>query len=108
MTHFALDINIRQKVHFDLNQPAALAVFAATSLNVEAETPRVIPAHACSRKLREQFANRGERTAVGDWIRSRRAPNCTLVNDDGLVDLIDPAQTAKCARLFLRVVKMPE
>src|SRR5438046_10136778 len=107
MTDFALDINVRQKMHFDLDQSAALAVFAATSLNVEAETPRVIAAHACGRKLCKQFANRGERTTVGNWIRSRRAPNCTLVNDDSFVDLIDPAQTAKCARLFLRVVKMP-
>src|SRR6266403_6248212 len=95
-------------MHFDLDQSAALAVFAATSLNVEAETPPVIAAHARGRKLCKQFANRGERTTVSDRIRSRRAPNCTLINDDGLIDLIDSAQTAKCARLFLRVVKMPE
>src|SRR5207245_593167 len=108
MTDFALDINVRQKVHFDLNQSAALAVFAATSFNVEAETPRVIAAHACGRKVCKQFANRGERTTVSDWIRSRRAPNCTLVNDDRFVDLIDPAQTVNCAWLFLRVIKVPE
>src|SRR5438874_3506259 len=95
MTDFALDINVRQKMHFDLDQSAALAVFAATSLNVEAETPCVIAAHACGRKLCKQFANRGERTTVSERIRSRRAPNCTLVNDDGLVDLIHPAKTAK-------------
>src|SRR5437879_13111282 len=105
MTDFALDINVRQKMHFDLDQSAALAVFAATPFNVEAETPRVIAAHACGRKLCKQFANRGERTTVGNWIRSRRAPNCTLVNDYGLVDLIDPAEPAKWARLFLPLGK---
>src|SRR5438552_1110377 len=108
MTHFALDINVRQKVHFDFDQPAALAVFAATTFDIEAETPRVITTHACGWKLREQFANRCEGTAVCDWIRSRRAPNRTLINDNGLVDLIDPTQNTKRPRLFLRIVEMTE
>src|SRR6185437_11288116 len=92
MTDFALDVNVRQKMHFDLDQSAALAVFATPSLNVEAETPRVIAAHACGWKLCKQFANRGERTTISDRIRSRSAPNRTLINDDGLIDLIDPVQ----------------
>src|SRR5882724_3633855 len=108
MTHFALDINVRQKVHFDFDQPAALAVFAATTFDIEAETPRVIPTDARGRKLCEQFANRCERTTVSDWIRSRRTPNRTLINHNSLVDLIDPAQTTKRPRLFLRIVEMTE
>src|SRR5207248_1004225 len=108
MTHFALDINVRQEVHFDLNQPAALAVFAATSFDIEAETPGVIPTDARGRKLREQFPNWCECPAVSDWIGSRRAPNRTLVNYDSFVDLVDPAQTAKRPRFFLRIVEMTE
>ena len=108
MTHFALDINVRQEVHFDFNQPAALAVFAATAFDIEAETPRIIPTDARGRKLCEQFANRCECSAISDWIRSRRAPNRTLVNHNGLVNLIDPVQTTKRPRLFLRIVKMTE
>src|SRR5437870_13507443 len=98
MTHFALDINVRQEVHFDFDQPAALAVFAATAFDIETETPRVITTHARRWKLREQFANRCERTAVSDGIRPRGAPNRTLINDNRFVDLIDSAQTTKQPR----------
>src|SRR5436309_6154839 len=91
MTHFALDINVRQKVHFDFNQPATLAVFAATAFDIEAETPRVISAYARHRKLCEQFPNWCERTTVSNWIRSRRAPNRTLINHNSFVDLINLA-----------------
>src|SRR5437762_7063395 len=72
MTHFALDINVRQEVHFDFNQPAALAVFAATAFDIEAETPRIIPTDARGRKLREQFPNWCERSAISDRSEERR------------------------------------
>src|SRR6266513_1797812 len=108
MTHFTLDINVRQEVHFDFNQPAALAVFAATAFDIEAETPRVIPTYARGRKLCEQFPNWCECSAVSDWIGSRRAPNRTLINHNGFVDLVDPAQTTKRPRFFLCVVEMSE
>src|SRR6266480_639159 len=108
MTHFALDIDVRQKMHFDFNQPAALAVFAATAFDIEAETPRVIPTDARGRKLREQFANRCECSAVSDWIGSGRAPNRTLINHNSFVDLVDPPQTTKRSRFFLRIVEMTE
>src|SRR6266567_72375 len=108
MTHFALDINVRQEVHFDFDQPATLAVFAATAFDIEAETPRVIPTDARGRKLREQFPNWCERSAVSDWIGSRRAPNRTLINHNRFVDLVDPAQTTKRPRFFLRIVEMTE
>src|SRR4029453_6267773 len=84
VTHFALDINVGQKMHLDLNQSAAFAILAATAFDVKTETSGIIATHSGGGKLREQLPNGGERAAVSDRISSRGAPNRTLVNDEGL------------------------
>src|SRR5207244_3815435 len=43
---FALDINIRQKMHLDLDQATAFAVLAAPALDIKTETTGPIAAHA--------------------------------------------------------------
>src|SRR5215475_14011426 len=68
VTHFALDVNIRQKMHLDLDQSAAFAIFAATAFDVKTETSGIIAAHSGGGKLREQLSDGSERAAISDWI----------------------------------------
>src|SRR5205809_5594435 len=48
---FALDVNVRQKMHLDLDQAAAFTVLAATAFDVETKTAGIVSAHAGRRKL---------------------------------------------------------
>ena len=92
-------------MHLDFDQAAAFAIFAAPAFDIEAETPRIVTAHARRRQLREQFADRRKRAGVGDRIRARRSADRALVDHDRLVDLFDSAQRAIRARFLFRVVK---
>src|SRR2546430_12008200 len=104
----ALDINVRQKMHLDFDQAAALAILAPATFDVETEPAGTVTAHPRSRQLREQFANRTEGARVGHWIRTGRPPNRALIDHDRLIDLFGPAQRAICARSLFRIVKTPE
>ena len=95
-------------MHLDLDQAIALAIFAAAAFDVETETPGVIAANARRWQLREKLANRRESSGVGDRIGARRAADRALVDDDGFVDLVEPAQLAVFARFLFRVVEMAE
>ena len=108
VANLALDINVRQKMHLDLDQAAALAILAPAAFDVEAEPAGTVTAHPRSRQLREQFANRTEGAGVGHWIRTGRPPNRALIDHDRLIDLFGAAQCAICARFLFRIVKTPE
>jgi len=65
---------------------------------VKLRKPRVIAARKSARRTLLQNHNSRigvNGTPVSDRIRSRRAPIALLVNNDGFVGLIDPAQTAE-------------
>ena len=100
MAHFAFDVNVRQKVHLDFDQSTAFTIFAAATFDIEAETPRVITPHPCCGESTEQFADRRERTGVGDWIGTRRPANRALVDDDPFINLFHPANRSIGARFF--------
>src|SRR5207244_3461198 len=89
--YFAFDVNVRQKVHLNFDQPAAFAIFAAAAFNIEAEASCVVTAHSRGGKLTEQFADRRECTGVGDWIGPWRPANGALVYNHSLIDLLDAA-----------------
>ena len=78
-----------------------MAIFATTTLDVEAETPRAVTAHPRSRQLAEQLPDRRKRPGVGDRIGARRAADRALINDDRLIDLIEPVECSVVARLVL-------
>ena len=50
----ALDIDVGQEVHLDLDDAVALAGFAASALDVEREAPRPVAARLGFRQLRNQ------------------------------------------------------
>ena len=87
LAHFAGNIDIRQKMHLNLDDAVAFAGLAPAALHVEAETAGLVTAHPGFRSLAEQFAHRVEQPGVGGRIRSRRATDRRLVDVDDLVDI---------------------
>src|SRR3954468_21475003 len=63
-THLARDVDIRQELHLDLEDPVALAVLDPTALDVEAETARLIAAEARLGDAGEELADRREQADV--------------------------------------------
>jgi hypothetical protein len=55
-------------VHFDLDDAVALARFAASAFDVEAEAPVLVAAHLGVLREREQLADHVERARVGRGV----------------------------------------
>src|SRR3546814_8363033 len=62
---------IGQEVHLDLDQPVALAHFAAPALDVEAEAPRFVAARAAFGQAGEPVTDLGEGAGVGGGVGTR-------------------------------------
>ena len=84
--YLARDKHIGKEVHLDLDDPLPFTCFAPSALDVERETPGLIPAHASIRGLTEQLANHVERAGVGRRVRARGPSDRTLVDVDDFVD----------------------
>ena len=98
--HFAHNVNVGQKIHFDAAEAVALAGFAAAAFDVEAETAGAIAAFARFRKHGEEFADRGEHAGVGGGIRTRRAADGRLIDLDDFVDVFGADQfTVRAGRI---------
>ena len=54
---FTSHVYVRQKMHFDLDDPVTLARLAASAFDIEAEPPRPVAAHLRIRQLGEQRAD---------------------------------------------------
>ena len=80
-------VNIRQKVHFNRQNAAAFAGFAASALDIEAEPPGAVAAHFGILCVGKQRADVAKHACVGGRVGARRAANRRLVDAD---DLIDP------------------
>src|SRR5690606_38743435 len=94
------DINIRQEMHLDLDQPVALTGLAPAPLDVEAETTGFIPARLRLGQPGKPVADRGKGTGIGGRVRPGRAANRALVNVDHLVQMLEsPDRLAGCRRL---------
>ena len=83
------DIDVRQEMHFDLDDAVALAGFAAPALDVEGEAPRLVAARLGFRQAREPFADRREGAGIGGRIGARRAADRRLVDVDHLVEMFE-------------------
>ncbi len=88
VAHFALYVDVGHEVHFDAALTVALAGFAASSGDVEAEAARLVSALARFGKPREEIADGREDLRIGGGIRARGAADGSLVDADNLVDLV--------------------
>src|SRR4051812_11349178 len=89
LAHLARDVDVRQELHLDLDDPVALAVLAAAALDVAADPPGLIAADACLGRPGEQLADRPEQPDVRCRVGARRAADGALVDLDDLVDVLD-------------------
>ena len=95
-------------MHLDALHPVALAGLAAPAFDVETKTARLVSADPGGRQPRKQIPDRPKRAGVSHGIGARGAPDRRLVNDDGLVDLVEPENPVVLSRAILGPVKMPE
>ena len=93
----ALDVNVRQEMHLDLDDTVALAGLAASAFDVEGEPARRVAAGAGLWKVREPFADWRERAGIGRWVRARRPADWLLIDVDDLVQQFDPVDPAVLA-----------
>ena len=99
MAHLARHVDVREKVHLDLDDAVALAGFAAPAFYVERKTAGTVTAFARHRHASEQFADRREEPGVGRGIRARRASDRALIDVDDLVEMIESLDCVVRGRL---------
>ena len=102
------DVHRRQKVHLNFENAIALAFFAATTLDVEAEAAWLIATHLGGRQPSKEVADVVEHAGIRGGIAPRRAANGRLVDDDDLVQTLVAFEDAMFTRTFLGTVKLAE
>src|SRR5438105_2286258 len=108
MADFTLDVNVWEEMHLDFDEAATFAIFAPAAFDIETETAGIVAPHPCRRQLRKELANGCKCPCVSDRVRPRCAPNCALIDDDGLIDLFHATQAAEATWSLLGIVKMAE
>src|SRR5258708_19098319 len=106
VAHLARNIDVREEVHLDLDDPVPLTVLAPTAPHIEAEAARLVAAHLRLGKLREEVAHVREHAGVRRGIRPRRAPDRRLVDVDRLVEVLEPLHRVVCARPVLGPIEV--
>src|SRR5207237_342043 len=101
----ALDVDVGQKVHLDLDDAVALAGFAAPALDVERKPPRQVAARLGFGQPGKPVADRGEAAGVGRRVGARRAADRRLVDVDDLVEKLVAFERLKRRRRLARVVE---
>ena len=95
----ALDVDVGQEVHLDLDEAVALAGLAAPALDVEGEAPGLVAARLGLRQPGVPFADRAEGAGVGGRVGARRAADGRLVDVHDLVEEFEPVDIVVGARL---------
>src|SRR5260370_4124379 len=103
--YLAGDVNVGQEVHLDAADAVALRRLAAAALHVERKTPRPVAAHSPFRQLREKLADVREEPRVRRGIRTRCAPDRTLVDVNHLVEMLDAFESLVGARALAAAVE---
>src|ERR1700675_1877938 len=86
--HFAHDIHVGKKIHFDASQAVALASLAAAALHIKTKTSGFVTALARVWKHGKKIADWRENACIRCGIRTGSSANGRLVDLDDLVDLL--------------------
>src|SRR3954464_12137332 len=78
----ARDVDVRQELHLDLDDPVALAVLAAAALDVEREPARRVATEARLGRGGEELPDRPEQPGVRRGVRAWRPADRALVDLD--------------------------
>src|ERR1019366_8823591 len=104
--HFALHVNVGQKVHFDAALAFALARFAASAGNVEGEAAGLVSALARFGQHGVEVANRRKDSGIGCGIGARGAPDRRLVDANDLVDQLRSGNGFVRAGFLARTIEL--
>src|SRR3546814_1424506 len=93
LADIALDVDVGEEVHLDLDQAVAGARFAAAALDVEREAAGLVAARLAFGQPREPIADLGEGAGISRRVRARGAADRRLIDVDHLVEKIGRAQS---------------
>src|SRR6185369_11108910 len=85
-----------------------LTFLAATALHIETKAPDAVAAYLRRRELGKQIANMIEEPGIGRRITSWCASDRSLVDNNNLVQLLEPLNRPVRARAFLGAIEMAE
>src|SRR5262249_26608661 len=102
----ALDIDIGQEVHLDLDDAIALAGLAAPTLDVEGKAAGLVAASGRLGQAGEPVGDGGEGAGGGGGVGARGAPDGRLVDVDDLVEMLQPFDTLVLARMKSGAVEL--
>ncbi len=105
LAYFTGNIDIRKKMHLNLQDPISLARFAAASLHIKAESARSIAAHPGILCCSKYFSYGCEGICIGGGIRARRPADGGLIYDDDFIDMLGAQKLIMLSRLCLAAVK---
>src|ERR1035438_8256376 len=94
LADIAGDVDVGKEAHFDALLAVALAGFAASALDVEAESAGLVAAFPRFGQQRKKVADWGERAGIGGRIGARRAADRRLVDANDFVDLVGALEGA--------------
>ena len=95
-------------MHLDLDDAVSVASLATPTLDVEAEAPVAVAAHAGVRRVGKHRADEVEKSAIRRGVRSRRAPDGALVDIDHLVQRFDSVDAVVVAGPGMRAVEVAQ
>ena len=99
LADLAGDVDVRQEVHLDLDEPVALTGLAASALDVEREASGLIAAHPRVGRPGHERPDQGEDAGICGGVGAGGAPDRGLVDVDDLVVDVDALDRIVLARL---------
>jgi len=106
LTLLALDVDIGQKVHLDLDQAVPLAGLTPPPPQVEGEAPRLVAPDSGLLGLGKGLADGIEDLGVGGGIGAGGAADGTLVYDNDLVHLQVEGHAVELSRLMAGLIDL--
>ena len=106
MADLTWHIDIRQEVHFDLQDTVAAAGLASAALHIKAESSLLVAARLGILRCRKQVADLIEQTCVRCRIGTRCSSDRGLVDVDDLIELFHTDDVFVCTRNRPRTVQI--
>src|SRR6516162_9236754 len=100
------DIHVGKEIHLDAALPVALAGFAASPFDIEAETTGLVAALTRFGQHGEELADGSENAGIGGGIRTGSAADGRLIDFDNFVDVVGAHKLLVRARGFLRAIEL--
>ena len=88
------DVDIRQKVHFNLGHTVTLAGLTASATDIETKAAWLVATRTCFLRAGKELTNRRGNTCIGRRVRAGRPTNRRLINVDTFIKMIESRAVA--------------